>query len=141
MLARVTAAAVLLLGACHGRPPIAQCTDDLGGVYATPTGRWMMLDNGATLEAYPLFDDSVPAGAPRVIDLARGGATDRLDGDEKRRYTQHGAICESRAPLHVTRCTGDVLQVVRGEPQAPLAFTPCQWGQAVPSHVETWRRQ
>lgn len=140
MRRRATAAAVLLLGACQGRQPIASCTDDLGGVYATPSGRWMILDSGATLEAYPLFDDSVPGGAPRLIDLARGAATDRLDGEEERRYTQRGDTCDARAPLHVTRCAGDALQVVRGEPQPPLAFAPCRWGQAMPSHVETWRR-
>jgi hypothetical protein len=76
------ATAALLLVACKSPPPIAACTDDLGGVYATPTGRWMMLDSRATLEAYPLFDDSVPAGAPRVLDLARGSAGERIDGDE-----------------------------------------------------------
>lgn len=135
------ATAALLLVACKSRQPIAACSDDLGGVYATPNGRWMMLDSGATLEMYPLFDDSVPDGAPRLIDLARGSARERLDGEEKRRYTQHGAICESRAPLHVTKCSDDALQVVRGGVVAPLATAPCLWGRPTESYVETWRRE
>jgi len=98
----------------------------------------MMLDNGPTLEAYPMFDDGVPDGAPRVIDLERG---DRLGGQIKRRFMQRERICEGRAPIHVTKCTGDTLQVVRGDVTPPLSFSTCTWGQEVPTRVETWRRE
>jgi hypothetical protein len=83
--------------ACRPRAPIATCDDNLRGVYVAERNRWMVLDEGATLEAYPLFPDVVrdepatagegdgrPGGvlaptaaaralevAPRVIDLTR----------------------------------------------------------------------
>jgi len=73
---------VLVIAACSRREPIASCDDDLQGVYAAEGERWMVLDHGATLEAYPLFPDgggpgpagALPAGvvvAPRVIDVQR----------------------------------------------------------------------
>ena len=137
------ATAALLLVACNAdarRKPIASCADDLAGTWSTPAGRWMMLDNGKTLEAYPLFDDSVTEGAPRLIDLKRGDAPNRLEGELKRRFMRRADECESRAPVHVTRCEGDALQVVRGDVTSPLTFAPCSFGQSVPSHVETWHR-
>jgi hypothetical protein len=134
---RQLAAAALLLACCSHREPIASCADDLGGVWTTATGRWMVLDNRTTLEAYPLFDDAALSGAPRVIDLARG---DKLEGQVKRRFVQRQQTCDARAPFHVTLCKDDTLQVVRGEVAPPLSFSPCTWGQSLPSHVENWRR-
>jgi hypothetical protein len=135
------AAAALLLVACSKPPPIATCADDLGGVWSTPVGRWMMLDNGSTLEAYPMFDDSVPAGAPRVIDLTRDVARpSALGGGLMRRFMRRAEVCSARTPVHVTQCKGDTLQVVLGEVPPPLTFSPCAWGQQMPAHVETWRR-
>ena len=75
-------AIVLVIAACSRRDPIASCDDDLRGVYVAGDERWMVLDNGPTLEAYPLFPDgagpgpegSLPAEvvvAPRVIDFQR----------------------------------------------------------------------
>jgi hypothetical protein len=75
-------ALVLAIAACSRRDPIASCDDDLRGVYAAGHERWMVLDNGATLEAYPLFPDGAGPGpegalpadivvAPRVIDFQR----------------------------------------------------------------------
>jgi hypothetical protein len=133
------ATAALLVVACDSRPAIATCADDLHGVYATPSGRWMLLDNGKTLEAYPLFDDSVEGGAPRVIDLARGSATNRLAGELKRRFESRAEPCEGRAPVHVTRCAGNALEVVRGDVLGRLWSGVCSWGSK-PSFVETWRR-
>jgi hypothetical protein len=136
------AAAALLLVACSKPAPIATCADDLGGVWSTPVGRWMMLDNGSTLEAYPMFDDSVDGGAPRVIDLTRDATRpSAMEGSLARRFMQRAETCDARAPLHVTQCTGDALQVVRGDVAAPLTFSPCTWGQPLPAHVENWRRE
>lgn len=98
----------------------------------------MILDNGTTLEVYPLFDDAVPGGAPRVIDLAR---SDKLGGQLKRRYMQREKTCDARATVSVTQCNGDTLQVVRGEVAAPLTYSPCSWGQSLPAQVENWRRE
>ena len=98
----------------------------------------MLLDNGATLELFALFDDSVPDGAPRVIDAYR---THSLAGDVKRRFMQRDVVCDARAPFHITACTADGLQIVVADPPAPLAYAPCAWPQALPSRVETWRRE
>jgi hypothetical protein len=138
---RCAAAAVLLVACSPHETPVADCGDDLGGVWSTPGGRWMMLDSGTTLEAYPMFDDSVPAGAPRVIDLTRDPARpSALGGGLARRFMRRAEVCTARASVHVTQCTGDTLQVVLGEVPPPLTFSPCAWGQQMPAHVETWRR-
>lgn len=85
---RAVVLGVLVLVACSRRAPLASCEDDLGGVYLADAERWMLLDHGETLEAYPLFPDVAAAGpdgappadrdrvvvAPRAIDLTRGAA-------------------------------------------------------------------
>jgi hypothetical protein len=48
---------VLAVAACSRRAPITSCDDDLRGVYASGDERWMVIDSGDTLEAYPLFPD------------------------------------------------------------------------------------
>ncbi len=135
------ALAVLVLGACGDRrAPIASCDDDLRGTWVTDRGaRWMMLDNGATLEAYPMFDDTVPDGAPRVVDLRRG---EKLQGEVKRRYMAGSALCEATAPIRIAKCKASGLQVVVADPPAPLALTPaCAWPGPTASRVEHWRRE
>lgn len=132
-------AALLLLSACQHRAPITSCDDNVHGVYVTPAGtRWMVLDNGPTLEAYPLFDDSVPGGAPQVIDLHRDGA--RLSGEIRRRFMLRDVTCDARATIHVTTCRGADLQVVLGDVAPPVTYSPCTWPQQQPTHVETWHR-
>src|SRR5437867_3303755 len=100
-------AVVLAIAACSRRDPIASCDDDLHGVYAASDERWMMLDNGAALEAYPLFPDgggpdpagSMPAEvvvAPRVIDFQRDPATHAsLAGTLRRRYMRRAERCDA----------------------------------------------
>jgi len=138
---RAAAMLVIVVGAltaCDRRAPVASCRDNLHGVWVTPAGaRWMLLDNGKTLEGYPLFDDLVADGAPRVIDLERG---DTLDGELHRRFMRRAETCDAHAPLHVTRCTDDTLQLVVGDVEAPLTYAPCTWPHQMPSRVETWRR-
>lgn len=134
---RVVAAAALLLVACQ-RDVVATCGDNLHGVWVTPRGqRWMFIDNGGTLEGYPLFDDSVPDGAPRVMDLSRG---EQLAGDIKRRYMRGADVCDARAPVRITACKDDQLQLVLADVTSPLSFAPCAFGQPHPSRVETWKR-
>lgn len=143
------AIATLLLCSCDRTEPIARCSDDLAGVYEvettateqTPT-RWHLLDNRRTLEAYPLFDDSLAiAGletAPRVLDLRRDG--DALAGELSRRF-MHGPLrCDAKATAKVTACAGETLEIVLGDPVQPLAFDPCAYGQSAPSRRERWRR-
>jgi len=134
--------ALVVLAACdhHGA---ASCRDDLQGVYATPAGqRWHLLDNGATLEAFPMFDDATGSAdlvtAPRAIDLTRAG--DRLDGTISRRFMRRAESCTGRAPFHVTACTAAGLEVVAGDVAAPLALAPCTPAPPLPSRAEHWRR-
>jgi hypothetical protein len=171
-------AVVLVLAACSRRAEIASCDDDLRGVYVADGERWMVLDSGATLEAYPLFPDGGPPGervvtppgrtsagapaaleiAPRVIDLARaaaGGATPvaistgadlprdpaPLAGTLRRRYMRRAERCDAQVPVHVTRCAGDALELVLGDPSPPLGFSPCTWPGPGPSRVVRWRRE
>jgi hypothetical protein len=130
-------AAILIVAACDRRAPIGGCDQRLAGAWTTPQGRWMIVDNGKTLEIYPLFDDSIPDGAPRLIDLRRDG---KLAGDLQRRFMRRAVICEARAPVTVTACNDDTLQLVIGDVTAPLSYEPCAWPQQAPAHVELWRR-
>jgi hypothetical protein len=118
---------LVVLAAC-GHPDRLTCADDLRGVYDTPARqRWMLLDNGATLEAYPMFDDSTGTAAPRAIDLERA---DSLAGTMMRRY---GDACVGKSPFHVVACTANGLDVVYAD---PLSCTT-----AAPSRAEHWGRE
>jgi len=141
---KAAALAACLCVGCSHHESIASCDDDLGGVWRSESGeRWMMLDNGATLEAYTLFEDTHPRLAPtgveigpRVLDLTR----DAKAGELKRRYGESGAVCIAAAPVHVTSCAGDTLEMVLTEPTPPIAFRPCAWGRPEPSRRERWKR-
>jgi len=131
----------LVLGtACSTSTPLASCDDDLRGAWRDEASgvRWMILDRGASLEVYPLFADAVPAGAPRVIDLARGDGV--VAGEVKRRFDHAADVCLARAPVRVTACHGDTLELVLADPVGPLGYAPCTWGTTAPSHRERWRR-
>jgi hypothetical protein len=139
-----------LIASCDRRIPIERCTDDLAGVYEvettateqTPT-RWNVLDNRKSLEAYPMFDDTlvVPGleTAPRAIDLRRISET-ALAGEVTRRFMQGALRCDAKATAHVTACKDDTLEIVLADPVQPLAFEPCAYGQSAPSRRERWRR-
>jgi len=138
MRGAATALVVVAIAACESREPITSCSQNLHGVWVTPAGaKWMVLDNGPTLEVFPLFDDLVPEGAPRVIDVTRGP---KNEGNLKRRFMRRDIACEARAPVTLTSCSNDSLQFVIGEVSAPLSFEPCSWPQQAPSRVEVWRR-
>jgi hypothetical protein len=79
---RAVVLAIVLAIACSRRAPIASCEDDLRGVYVAGGERWMMLDRGETLEAYPLFPDGVgaPDGAPAAGSAIPLGSTPDPDG-------------------------------------------------------------
>jgi len=163
-LAVVGVGGLVGLGACGRRAPIASCQDDLRGVYvAGPEGaeaseageRWMVIDNGAALEAYALFPDSDVAGgvvaAPRVIDLVRraqpaqptqiDAIASELTGTLHRRYMRGAGSCDAQVPVHVTRCAGDALELVLADPSPPLGFAPCTWPRPGFSHTMRWRRE
>jgi hypothetical protein len=141
-------AAAVLVAACDRRPPVTSCADDLHGVWVAPgDARWMMLDNGPTLEAYPMFPDATPdrlaapelVVAPRVLDLARD-SRGTLAGDLKRRYMRRADTCDARVPVHVTACKDDTLELVLADVVAPVTLGPCSWPAPQPSRVERWRR-
>jgi hypothetical protein len=130
--------ALLVVVACDRRPAVTSCDDDLHGVWIADGGaKWSLLDHGKTLEAFPLFDDAVPGGAPRVIDVER---KDKLAGEVKRRFMRAGDECLAKAPLRIAKCKDNTLQIVLADPQPPLTFSPCSWGMPAESRVEHWRR-
>ena len=146
-------AGMLALAACHQRAALASCDDNLRGVYTAGPGngaeRWMILDNGDKLEAYPLFPDvDGPPDLeihPRRIDLTRApagsAAPATLAGTVHRRYLRRAEICEAQVPVHVTRCAGETLELLLTDPAPPLGFSPCTWPGPAPSHLVRWQRE
>ena len=144
-MTRAAALAVVLgAGACGRRTPIASCDDNLRGVYTAGAERWMVLDNGSTLEVYPLFPDGDGPPdlvvAPRVIDFVRAPGGE-LTGTLRRRYMRRAERCDAHVPVHVTRCAGDTLELVLADPAPPIELSPCTWPGPGPSRVEHWRRE
>jgi hypothetical protein len=139
----------LAIAACGRSAPIASCDDDLRGVYAAGGERWMILDRGPTLEAYPLFPDGAVTGelvaAPRVIDLARapgaGPAGAAIAGTLHQRFMRRAERCDTQVPVEVTRCASDTLELVLGDPSPPIEFSPCAWARPAASRVVRWRRE
>jgi hypothetical protein len=140
------------LAACHRRAPLASCRDNLRGVYTTGEAgaeRWMILDTGDALEAYPLFPDvDGPREleiAPRRIDLARSPSASAgpvtLAGTVHRRYMRGADRCDAELAVHVTRCAGDTLELVLADPDPPLGFSPCRWPGPAPSRQVRWQRE
>jgi len=147
-------AASAACAACNRAPLIASCDDDLRGVYAAGSERWMILDNGAALEAYPLFPDgavtSELVAAPRVIDLERVPAAPgetqpdergQLRGTLHQRFMQRAERCDAHVPVHVTRCDSETLEIVLSDPSPPIRFAPCEWPRPGASRVVRWRRE
>jgi hypothetical protein len=150
--AAVLAALLAVITACHRRAPLASCDDNLRGIYtAGPDAaeRWMILDTGDALEAYPLFPDvdgphELEIG-PRRIDLTRAPAASAasvsLAGTVHRRYMRRADLCDAQVAVHVTRCAGDTLELVLADPAPPLGFAPCTWPRPAPSRLVHWQRE
>ena len=143
-------AGMLVMTGCGRRAPLVSCDDNLRGVYvAGPDERWMILDNGDKLEAYPLFPDvDGPPDLeihPRRIDLTRApagsAAPATLAGTVHRRYLRRAEICEAQVPVHVTRCAGDTLELMLTDPAPPLGFSPCSWPGPAPPRLVRWERE
>jgi hypothetical protein len=135
-------AALLLLAAC-GRPAITSCEQDIGGVYVFEGARWILVDRGATLEAFPLFPD-VPVVAetevaPRVIDLDRTPAG--VAGHVKRRYMRGAKACIGKAPARVTACRSESIDIVLSDPVPPLEVAPCTFPRHDGNRRERWLRE
>jgi hypothetical protein len=136
-------AVVAAASACsHSR--VESCDANLGGVWIAGDGaRWMMIDLGDSLEAYPMFPDALGptdmVTAPRFLDLHRTEAG--LEGKLGRRYMRGPDACEARAPVHVTACKDNALELALTDLAPPLAFAPCRWPVAAPARLERWRRR
>jgi hypothetical protein len=135
----------ILFAGCSSSPPLSTCADSLAGTWRSETGDWMILDRGAQLEGYPLFDDSRPESiadvviAPRALDLARNG--DVIDGRITRRYTRGGDSCVVKVPFRVLSCAGSMLEVIFADTSPPMQFSPCvESARSNPSRREKWQR-
>ena len=132
--------ALLLVAACGGAEPVTSCASSLAGTWRSDTGeRWTLIDNGKTIEAYPLFDDTRRPGVTaevgaRTIDLARER------GSVKRRFTSATATCFAAAPARLVSCANDTLELVLADPAPPISFAPCAFASAEPSRRERWTR-
>lgn len=144
---RTALLAVVLVGCARERAPLASCDESLGGVWTTETGQpWMLLEGkGAQrgqLEGYPLFDDiaGVPGSevSPRALDLSREAGA--LRGEVTRRYMRGSERCDQKAPITMSACRGNTLQVVRQEITPPASIAPCVPGLPGPMRHETWTR-
>jgi hypothetical protein len=144
-----------LLAAC-GRPAPASCADPLGGAWrvagagrAAPSGearRYHALDQGAEIDLYPMFDDSVtapgaakPTGpgaldvAPAAFHLTRTGDGAALVGSWARRFERGGRVCILRTPARLTGCAGG-RATLEATPVAPPAdWAACRPGPPPPS--------
>jgi hypothetical protein len=135
---------LLAVAACHHAAHVETCSDDLGGAWTGSDGRrWMIIDEKATLEVFPIFTDTAGApadviAAPRVIDLTRTGTL--VAGTLHRRYERRADACDAHVPVHVTACKDDQLELVVAEPAAPVTFAPCTWPAPSPAAVARWHR-
>ena len=137
--------AVLLIAiAACSRTTITTCADDLHGTWQGRDARWILIDNGAALEGYPLDPDVTEGSdrdlvaAPRALDLTR--AVHGLTGNFVRRFERRGGNCEARSPVHIESCHDDTLELVTSELPAPIEVAPCRWPVAALTHLERWRR-
>lgn len=134
------------LAGCSSSPAMSTCADSVAGTWRGETGDWMLLDRGAALEGYPLFDDSrEPSGdpaivvAPRAIDLRRDG--DEIRGEISRRYMRGGDACIAKVPFRVLACTAQTLEVILADTSPPTQFAPCiESARKNPSRREKWQR-
>jgi hypothetical protein len=120
-----SALAIAAIGCAPDRRPVERCRDPLDGIWRAderaPSGelyRFHILDRGAALEIYPIFDDAVPPDgssklsgiiyAPAVIDLQRNG--ELLHGTESRRLVRGAQSCVRKLPATIAGgCAGDQL--------------------------------
>lgn len=141
-LAKLAALVALASCAACDRPrAITSCDADLGGVWTAESGAWMLVDHGATLEAFPLFPDAPAASpgvltAPRVLDLAR--TPSGLAGTLTRRFMLAGVACPAIVPVHVTACTGSTLELVLADPAEPAITAD---GGCAPTRPPSSRRE
>lgn len=122
---------------------MTSCRSDLSGTWRSDANeRWMITGAAGTYEAYTLFDDTKLPGVtlevgPRAIDFAR----DKDQGTVRRRFGSRGTTCVATAPVHLTSCAGDTLELVLADPAPPISFTPCAYGRPAASHRERWTRE
>jgi hypothetical protein len=120
---------------CSSPSPITSCESDLTGIYDADGKRWMLAESRGALEAYPIHDDSGSGDvAPRWLELAR--TPSGITGLVRRRFS----LCDSEAPVRLTTCTDDTLELVLADPPPPLGKDPCRFGRPDSSRRERWTR-
>lgn len=141
-------AALLLIAACRPAPPaLDSCADEIGGVWrvddatfaTTPSGeprRYHIVELGARVEIYPMFDDSVLAAgdrkettadavivAPAQFELTRSG--DVLIGAQTRRFARGPASCVLHTPARITSCQGRTARLELTPIDPPADWARC----------------
>lgn len=149
ILPRAPAALLALLSgvgaACGSSSPAASppdCAAPLTGVWQ-PEGsphRWAVLERGAALEAYPIFDDTAGAGdavvSPRRVIAVRGKTA--FLGRVERWVMREARSCSLRAPVRI-ECRPGGLRFELPELLPPSDFVTCQSPPSAAS-PQRWRR-
>ena len=148
MLSTLTTFAIALLAlGCHREPAIQSCRDPIGGQWqVSDVGphhgeSWALLDRGATLEMYPLFnmtsttavaDDAPIFVAQPMINATRSSdqSLEELIGRGSLRITQGGTVCVRRQYVAIEGCRDDVIHVAMPVWQPPSNPTQCATGDS-----------
>jgi hypothetical protein len=64
-----------------------------------------------------------------------------LRGTLRQRVMRRAERCDASVPVEVTRCAGDMLELVLADPSPPIAFSPCVWAQPGQSRIVRWQRE
>lgn len=137
-------ALALCLGCRTASPASEQdCPAPLAGVWqvAGTSQRWAMVERGAAIEAYPLFDDSDGAGdlarsvSPRRVIAVRGKTA--LVGRVERWVMRGAQHCAVRAAVRI-ECRAGELRLELPELTPPTDFVTCHSASAVVA--QRWRR-
>lgn len=162
--------AALSATACRREAPLRSCRDSLAGVWrvldgdapVAPPRRWALLDRGARVEGYPLFDDSDATAtapgddrirSPRSLALIRSHTS--LVGHVERWVMRGAQKCPLRAPARVFGCKAevvagagddpvDVVSVQLNAPAVPDDLATCVPAPAAPAPAappERWYRE
>ena len=148
----IRALLVVAVAACRPAPPaLDSCADELGGVWrvddvaaaVTPSGeprRYHVVELGARVEIYPMFDDSVVApgdrkettpdaviAAPATFELSRAG--DALYGAQTRRFARGAATCLVHTPARLTACHDRSARLELTPIDPPVDWTTCAPGR------------
>lgn len=119
-----------------------ECAAPLSGVWQSEGSqqRWALLERRNTVEAYPLFDDTVGdptrVVSPRRVTAVRGKTA--LVGRVERWVMRDVQTCSLRAPVRI-ECHGGTLRFELPEMAPPTDLVTCQSPPSAPT-PQRWRR-